>query len=94
MKFAQEEESGQDPAQGFEEYCDKIEETAAWGGQIELQALSQAIERHIQVHCAGLPVVEQGLEYKGGLPFRKTALPSRVPAGNLPHFRFEHSDSH
>ena len=54
--------------QHYEEYCDKIEETAAWGGQIELQALAQAIERHIQVHCAGLPLVEQGVEYKGKHP--------------------------
>ena len=65
MRCLQEEESEKEPAQAFEEYCDKVEETAAWGGQIELQALAQAIERHIQVHCAGLPVVEQGLEYKG-----------------------------
>ena len=65
LSLGQDEESGKDPAQGFEEYCDKVEETAVWGGQIELQALAQAIERHIQVHCAGLPVVEQGLEYKG-----------------------------
>ena len=44
-----------------------MEETAAWGGQIELQALAQALERHILVHCVGLPVLELGTEYKGSL---------------------------
>ena len=63
--LTQEEDSQKEPEQAFEEYCDKVEETAAWGGQVELQALAQAIERHITVFCAGLPLVEMGVEYKG-----------------------------
>lgn len=77
----QEDGSERDPAEHFEEYCDNIEETAAWGGQIELQALAQAIERHILVHCAGLPVVEQGMEYKGKHTFW-TLLETRFRLGN------------
>ena len=61
----QEDGAGKEAADQFEEYCEAVEGTAAWGGQIELQALAQAIERHVLVHCVGLPVVEQGTEYKG-----------------------------
>ena len=56
-----------DTAARFEAYCREVEETAAWGGQIELQALAQALERHILVHSVGLPVLELGTEYKGSL---------------------------
>ena len=62
-----EEDSEADTAARFEAYCREVEETAAWGGQIELQALAQALERHILVHCVGLPVLELGTEYKGSL---------------------------
>ncbi|KAL4431981.1 hypothetical protein ABPG77_000248 [Micractinium sp. CCAP 211/92] len=49
----------------FEAYCQEIETTAAWGGQVELQALAQALQSHILVYSAGLPVVELGEEFKG-----------------------------
>jgi len=41
----------------FEKYCDKVETTAAWGGQLELQALSKKLKRSITVYCAGKPNV-------------------------------------
>lgn len=50
----------------YETYCQEVEDTAAWGGQIELQALAHAVERHIEVYAVGMPVVELGSEYKGG----------------------------
>ncbi|KAL4424340.1 hypothetical protein ABPG75_001641 [Micractinium tetrahymenae] len=49
----------------FEAYCREVETTAAWGGQVELQALAQALQSHILVYSAGLPVVEMGEEFKG-----------------------------
>lgn len=33
----------------FEQYCSTIESTAAWGGHVELQALSHALKRQIKV---------------------------------------------
>ncbi|PRW59631.1 OTU domain-containing 6B-like [Chlorella sorokiniana] len=49
----------------FEAYCSELEGTAAWGGQVELQALAQALQSHIQVFSVGLPVLELGEEFKG-----------------------------
>lgn len=49
----------------FDAYCREVETTAAWGGQVELQALAQALQSHILVYSAGLPVVELGEEFKG-----------------------------
>lgn len=49
----------------FEEHCDEVEESAAWGGQLELEALSKAYQRHITVYSVGMPPVEMGQEFKG-----------------------------
>ncbi|KAL3702142.1 hypothetical protein R1sor_020164 [Riccia sorocarpa] len=48
----------------FQRYCEEVESTAAWGGQLELGALSHALQKHIVVHSANLPDVEMGKEYK------------------------------
>lgn len=40
-----------------------------------MQALAQALQSHIQVYSAGLPVVELGEEYKGGLGCCNGAAP-------------------
>ncbi|GJP37373.1 hypothetical protein CLOM_g21786 [Closterium sp. NIES-68] len=47
----------------FLRYCHEVEHTAAWGGQLELQALAQSLRRHIIVYSADLPDVNLGLEY-------------------------------
>lgn len=49
----------------FEAYCTELESTAAWGGQVELQALAGALQSHIVVYSVGLPVLEMGEEFKG-----------------------------
>ncbi len=49
----------------FEEYCKEVEKSAAWGGQLELEALSRAYERHITVYSVGMPPVEMGKEFGG-----------------------------
>ncbi|KAI8817853.1 uncharacterized protein EV422DRAFT_499646 [Fimicolochytrium jonesii] len=41
-------------------YCDDVENTAAWGGQTELQAISRALERPIHVVQMGTPVLKIG----------------------------------
>jgi OTU domain-containing protein 6 len=42
-----------------------VENSAAWGGQLELGALAQALRRHIAVYSVGMPRVDMGLEFKG-----------------------------
>ncbi|CAL5229542.1 g12889 [Coccomyxa viridis] len=60
-------EATDDSAEGsearFEEYCKEVEKSAAWGGQLELEALSRAYERHITVYSVGMPPVEMGKEF-------------------------------
>ncbi|CAM6105542.1 unnamed protein product [Calypogeia fissa] len=51
----------------FERYCGEVQSTAAWGGQLELGALSHALRKHIVVYAANLPDVEMGSEYVGDI---------------------------
>ena len=47
----------------YEDYCDAVERThgadgaPVWGGQLELQALSQTLNRTIEVYSADAPVL-------------------------------------
>lgn len=56
-------ESGPDPSESFEKYCKEIESTAAWGGQLELGALTHCLKKHIVVYSGSFPDVEMGKEY-------------------------------
>ncbi|CAL8102113.1 unnamed protein product [Orchesella dallaii] len=49
---------------GFEKYCADLESTAAWGGQIEVRALSQVLSRPIKVIQADGPPLVFGEEFK------------------------------
>lgn len=49
----------------FERYCQDVQETAAWGGQTELNALANVLQHHIKVYAARLPVVDMGQQYAG-----------------------------
>ncbi|GAA0158192.1 cysteine protease [Lithospermum erythrorhizon] len=51
-------------AERFEHYCREVEATAAWGGQLELGALTQCLKKHIMVFSGSFPDVEMGKEYK------------------------------
>ncbi|KAF8401531.1 hypothetical protein HHK36_012471 [Tetracentron sinense] len=48
----------------FEKYCREIESTAAWGGQLELGALTHCLRNHIMIFSGSFPDVEMGKEYK------------------------------
>jgi OTU domain-containing protein 6 len=48
----------------FELYCNEVENTAAWGGHVEIEALSRALKTHIQVFSAGMTAVDVGQEFK------------------------------
>ncbi|KAI7798508.1 deubiquitinase OTUD6B [Triplophysa rosa] len=47
----------------FEKYCNDVSETAAWGGQLELKAISQVLQLPIEVIQAESPSIIVGEEY-------------------------------
>ncbi|KAH0978527.1 hypothetical protein GBA52_028246 [Prunus armeniaca] len=51
-------------AERFENYCKEVESTAAWGGQLELGALTHCLKKHIMIYSGSFPDVEMGKEYK------------------------------
>ncbi|CAK9185285.1 unnamed protein product, partial [Ilex paraguariensis] len=51
-------------AERFENYCREVESTAAWGGQLELGALTHCLKKHIIIFSGSFPDVEMGKEYK------------------------------
>nr|XP_006636061.1 PREDICTED: OTU domain-containing protein 6B [Lepisosteus oculatus] len=48
----------------FENYCNDVANTAAWGGQLELRALTHILQMPIEVIQADSPVVVIGDEYE------------------------------
>ncbi|XP_010523994.2 PREDICTED: OTU domain-containing protein 6B [Tarenaya hassleriana] len=55
-----EEESEGSVEEQFEKYCRDVESTAAWGGQLELGALTHCLRKHIMVYSGSFPEVEMG----------------------------------
>jgi OTU domain-containing protein 6 len=53
----------EDMVAGFDSYCTKMELTPAWGGQLELQAISRSLECELWVHSADAPIVKMGQEF-------------------------------
>ncbi|CAI0468017.1 unnamed protein product [Linum tenue] len=53
-------------ADRFESYCEEVESTAAWGGQLELGALTHCLKKPIMIYSGSFPDVEMGQEYKSG----------------------------
>ncbi|KAL0849328.1 hypothetical protein ABMA28_013646 [Loxostege sticticalis] len=50
----------------FEVYCDKIENTTVWGGQLEVRALSSSLKCPINIiQASGPECIEQGSEFEG-----------------------------
>ena len=49
----------------FEHYCSEVADTAAWGGQTELNALCQSLKQHIKVFAVGLPPIDMGSNFIG-----------------------------
>lgn len=61
---AVEEGSDDSLAERFESYCKDVESTAAWGGHLELEALTHCLRKHVLVFSGSFPDVEMGKEYK------------------------------
>lgn len=49
----------------FARYCDDLQNTATWGGQVELNVLAQVLNAVIEVYAADLPLVQMGSESGG-----------------------------
>uniref|UniRef100_UPI0037E7E8EF deubiquitinase OTUD6B n=1 Tax=Semicossyphus pulcher TaxID=241346 RepID=UPI0037E7E8EF len=47
----------------FEKYCSEVEHTAAWGGQLELRALTQVLQLPIEVIQANSSTIKIGEEF-------------------------------
>jgi hypothetical protein len=43
----------------------QVQDTAAWGGQVELGALARALRRQIRVFAVGMPLLTLGDEFAG-----------------------------
>ncbi|KPP71124.1 OTU domain-containing protein 6B-like, partial [Scleropages formosus] len=50
-------------ADEFEKYCNEVADTAAWGGQLELRALTQVLQTPIEVIQADSPTIVIGEEF-------------------------------
>eukprot|EP00731_Ephydatia_muelleri_P027040 Em0018g1140a len=50
----------------FEDYCEEIESTAAWGGLLELRAISNLHNVSISVYQASSPTIQLGDSSSGG----------------------------
>ncbi|EHA8588852.1 OTU domain-containing protein 6B-like [Cocos nucifera] len=57
-------DSDSSPMERFEKYCEEVRTTAAWGGQLELGALTHCLKKHIVIYSGSFPDVEMGKEYK------------------------------
>lgn len=61
------EDSDNSQAERFENYCKEVESTAAWGGELELRALTHCLRKHIRIFSGSFPDVEMGKEYKSDI---------------------------
>ncbi|CAL8297014.1 unnamed protein product [Lota lota] len=50
-------------AEDFEKYCNEVDHTAAWGGQLELRALTEVLKLPIEVIQADASDIKIGEEY-------------------------------
>ncbi|OQR81185.1 hypothetical protein ACHHYP_16684 [Achlya hypogyna] len=57
-------------ADQFEAYCQRVEQSSDWGGQLELRALAHSLQRPIHVFAAASEVLVMGEEFAGAPPLR------------------------
>jgi len=62
----------------FRRYCNEIENSSSWGGQLELKALSSALELPILVYTADAdsPPIEMGAEFLSSVEPLRLSYPS------------------
>lgn len=52
----------------FASYCDRVQNEAVWGGQLEIQAISQALRVPIHIVQRGSPIIKIGDEFANKKP--------------------------
>jgi len=71
-------ESDESLHERFEKYCRETESTAAWGGQLELRALTHSLRKHMVIISGNCADIEMGKEYKsekeGGLSYNPSIM--------------------
>jgi OTU domain-containing protein 6 len=63
LPFMALDEGAASPEEAFEIYCDRVANTADWGGQLELRALACALRTPIEVFSAESDVLVMGGEF-------------------------------
>ena len=63
--FLETEHVGADADAGWSRYLSDVESTAAWGGQLELQALAVGLKMPVEVFTANAPPVTMGEAFAG-----------------------------
>ncbi|XAR61529.1 Ubiquitinyl hydrolase 1 [Bertholletia excelsa] len=58
------EDSDHSLTETFENYCREVGSTAAWGGQLEVGALTHCLKKRITIFSGSFPDVEMGKEYE------------------------------
>ncbi|KAF5731478.1 OTU domain-containing protein 6B [Tripterygium wilfordii] len=53
-------DSDESVAKRFEDYCNEVESTAVWGGQLELETLTHCLRKPIRIFSGSFPDVEMG----------------------------------
>ena len=58
----------------YADYCEKVESptSSEWGGQVELRAISNALERQIHIYDSTAPVITMGEVYSPDQPLKIT----------------------
>ncbi|TDH65544.1 hypothetical protein CCR75_004042 [Bremia lactucae] len=63
LPFVALDESSGSPTKEFSTYCDRVANTADWGGQLELRALACALRTPIEIFSAESDVIVMGSEF-------------------------------
>lgn len=80
LPFFVDESSDTDSA--FEDHCQRVESTAEWGGEMELQALARTLDRSIIVYSVDLPETTLGHQESKGEPIRVCFMKYAYGLGN------------
>ena len=70
VPFIYDEEDKGDEATQLKSYAEMMANTAAWGGQCELVAIAEMLQRQIEVHAVSMPILTLGEQHQGKPPLR------------------------
>jgi len=62
----------------FDSYCNKTRTASTWGGQLEIQALTNILKTPIEIYSASSPVVRMGEEFNEEKPLLLSYVDMRL----------------